>query len=184
MLILLACLLCGLSATGCVTERQCEEIRRNAEYWKPSVDDTYNDADLIGRGLYLGNVCAAHNETWLRTHRVDLVISVAREWREPCVTAVETVAYDLDDSNSENEAKTRVIFDAAVAPITQRLSRNQTVLVHCNMGISRSASVVLAYLQQRHPHRSYQSLLRVIRLNRRVATPNNLFGRILTAVEL
>lgn len=77
----IVCLSYHLIETLCVDEVKCEEIRLNANYWKDDEYDVYNDADLIDDGLYLGNVCAAHNETWLKDNNIKLIISVAKEWK-------------------------------------------------------------------------------------------------------
>lgn len=171
----------------CVTEEKCEDIRKNANYWKPDEFDVYNDADLIIDGLYLGNVCAAHNETWLKENDIGLIINVAREWKNSgdC-TSVKQVSFDLDDSNSEDEDKARQMLGEAALLIRNYLNvkKKGNVLVHCNMGISRSSSVVLRYMQMKYPKRSYQRLLAIVQARRRVIKPNNLFGRILTELDL
>ncbi len=172
----------GLAMAQCVTERQCDEIRLNAEYWKPERGDAYNDADLIVPGLYLGNVCAAHSERWLSENNITLVISVAREWSVAC-RAVPTRYFDLDDTVTEDAAHVREILRETTGLITQHV-KNGSVLVHCNMGISRSSTAVLAYLQAKYPRKSYQRLLRMVRARRPVVRLNALFGQLLTEPEL
>ena len=172
----------------CVTLEQCEEIRLNANYWKPDEYDAYNDADDIEDGLYLGNVCAAHNPGWLRKHNITIIVNLAREWKEACLIPgydIRHFNYVLDDSASEDENRTRHLFKEAAKTIALFMKEKVTpVLVHCNMGISRSASAVLTYLQQKYPRRSHRQLLRMIQARRPVTRPNDLFGRILTENEL
>jgi predicted protein tyrosine phosphatase len=187
MRLLVLCLILILAYVHgkCVTSNQCDDIRLYAEYWKPIQNDPYNDADLIIDRLYLGNVCAAHNTTWLKEHNIGLIISVASEWQEAC-SDVKLLSYNLDDRNSENETKVREIFEEVVFIIVEYLSNpdNSNILVHCNMGISRSSSVVLAFLQRKYPGRSYKQLLRLVKARRPVIRPNNLFGSILLESEL
>jgi len=185
ILLLSLSLLCTQLGAVCVTQAQCEEIRLNADYWKADSRDEYNDADLIIDGLYLGNVCAAHNETWLRGHAIRLVISVAREWFMLCRdTTVDVMGFLLDDSNSENVTHTKAVFSEIADIIAAYSARGESVLVHCNMGISRSAAAVLAYMQRKYPRASYQRLLRIVKARRPVVRPNNLFSQILTEPEL
>jgi hypothetical protein len=185
-----------------VSEEECTEIRANAEYWKPRVDDKYNDADLIVNGLYLGNVCAAHNDSWLDQHKITMVISVAKEWSDLPYKGERKIDFhyfDVDDSVGEDAKRVAHIFDEIALLIHTELrpsvehwtvNRNTitpVILVHCNMGISRSTSVVLTYLQKYHltaKKKSYSRLLRLVKTRRPVAKPNNLFGRILTTDEL
>jgi len=176
-------LLISLGSASIVTEEQCVEIRATAEYWKPYENAHYHDADAIIPGLYVGNVCAAHNKSWLLLHRIVMVISVAREW--------DTLPYDiaafrhlvLDDVVEQDEERAMAVIEQAVALI--RGTEVGGVLVHCNMGISRSATVVLAYLARyRWPNMSFVKILRRMRLARPVVRPNQLFARLLTKHEL
>ena len=48
-----------------VTDEQCFNIRSRSIEWKYYQKDQYNDADHIIDNIYLGNICAAHNLTWL-----------------------------------------------------------------------------------------------------------------------
>jgi serine/threonine/tyrosine-interacting-like protein 1 len=190
MFIQLAILFTTLVYTKCVTDEQCKDIRLNANYWKPDEYDAYNDADLIIDGLYLGNVCAAHNESWLKENNIQLIITIAKEWKDSdqCTNGegIKSAHFDLDDSVNEDEHKTRTVLDNAALLIKKHLSRkeNGNALVHCNMGISRSSSVVLRYLQMKYPKKSYQRLLTMVQARRRVVKPNNLFGRLLTELDL
>lgn len=186
-MLILICILTSIKSK-CVTSSQCDDIRLNAVYWKPDEYSAYHDADLIIDRLYLGNVCAAHNTTWLKEYKIGLIISVASEWQEACDNGIDVklLSYDLDDKNSENVTKVREIFNEVALLISGYLNNpdNPNILVHCNMGISRSASVVLAFLQQKYPRRSYRQLLRLVKARRPVVRPNNLFGTILLESEL
>lgn len=167
----------------CVTDEQCIDIRLNAAYWKDDDYDYYNDADSITNGLYLGNVCAAHNLTWLEKHHITLIVSIAREWPSytcPDVQKVKQISYTLDDSQYEVEENAKDILEKGSLLIKNHIDNNiGNILVHCNMGISRSTSLVIRYLQLRYPKQSYRKLLAIVKNKRRVVKPNNLLGRIL-----
>ena len=61
-------------------------------------------------------------------------------------------------------------------------SDNNRVLVHCQAGISRSASVVIAYLMSRHRYSLYSAYEHVMRC-RRIIHPNDGFMEQLAQVE-
>ena len=75
-------------------------------------------------------------------------------------------------------------LDEALAFIHQALhqdNNNNKVLVHCNAGVSRSATVIIAYLMQQAM--TYDQALAVVRQNRPTAQPNRGFAQQLQARE-
>lgn len=76
-------------------------------------------------------------------------------------------------------------LDEALAFIHQALhpdgnSNKNKVLVHCNAGVSRSATVIIAYLMQQDAM-TYDQALAVVRQNRPTAQPNRGFAQQLQA---
>ena len=170
----------------CVTQEQCDYIRVYANYSKPNDDDVYNDADLITKGLYLGNVCAAHDEQWLIDNDISVVISVAKEWKPGACrfeSLIKQLYYDIDDRNDEDEERVTRQFDEVARVIDYHIKQEENVLIHCNMGISRSTTAVVRYLQLKYPKKSYNTLLQLVKQRRPVATPNKLFSRILISLD-
>jgi len=189
MFIILICLFfIFVQSSKRVSEEDCQSIRKRAEYWKPSATDPYNDADLIISGLYLGNVCAAHNASWLDENGITMVISVANEWATLPYSGERNIQFrhfDLDDDISEDAYKATKAFIHIASIIHTELFRSNVthptnILVHCNMGISRSATAVMAFLQRYvHPSLSFKQLLSVVKARRPVSKPNSLFTLIL-----
>lgn len=101
-------------------------------------------------------------------------------------SSITSLSFNLEDSNNEDESKARSILDETALIIKEHLkdNKNGNVLVHCNMGISRSTAVVIRYLQMKRPKISYRSLFNRVKARRRVVKPNNLFGRILSELDL
>ena len=62
-------------------------------------------------------------------------------------------------------------FDDTNKYIDQALSKNKNVLVHCEMGISRSATIVVAYLRWKFDMTSHEALT-VLRSKRPMVEPN------------
>lgn len=176
-----------------VSEEDCEKIRKRAENWKPQAADPYNDADLIVSGLYLGNVCAAHNDSWLDENGITMVISVANEWPDLPYKGerkIEFHHFDLDDDTREDAHKaTKAFIDISniIHRERERSSDAQptAILVHCNMGISRSATAVIAYGQRYLlPKQTLKQLQTLVKARRPVSKPNSLFTLILGHYDL
>ena len=107
-----------------------------------------NDMDEIIPGLFLGNMNAALNVEQLRQHGISHVLNVRSK-----VNWVAMVDYEenniefahvlMQDSPSFDMKKN---INAAIAFIQTALDVGGKVLVHCNAGISRSPTVVAAYI--------------------------------------
>lgn len=171
-------------------EADCHELRFKAREWLPRGghnESVYNDADHIIDGVYLGNICAARNRSWLHVTGVQLVINVAEEW-DDWIRAKQQLgggsiryrSFPFDDVVSLDQEVAFALIDRVARLLLDEsdLHCRYPILVHCNMGISRSASVVIRYLQLRYAM-SYREALRLIRSKRSVATPNSLLRKIL-----
>lgn len=77
----------------------------------------------------------------------------------------------LDDAETEDLAP---VLDTVLPDMEAALARGEKVLVHCAAGISRSASVVLAYLMRRD-HCSLDQALATLRAIRPCVSPNPAF---------
>ena len=174
---------------GRVTQEECDIIRRRAAKWKPSPSDPYHDADLIYYGIYVGNVCAAHDDTWLDESGITLVVSVANEWPQLPYQGrrrVEFEYFPMDDVTTGEASKLKKLWKEVSYRIHNHLAEDpeNRVLVHCNMGISRSASVVLWYLQHLELITTpYGTIEAIAKIKRPVITPNRLFGEILLSED-
>lgn len=92
--------------------------------------------------LYLGAYCNARNKAQLSRHQISCIINVASE-----VTIVpKQIQYHHLHWTHNQTNLARSEFGHAIALIEAAHSQNQIVLVHCQQGIERSASLVLAFL--------------------------------------
>ncbi|OCH89405.1 DSPc-domain-containing protein [Obba rivulosa] len=96
--------------------------------------------------LYLGSLSATLEPGFLAAHNISAVVRVMDS---PFIAAqdphapVEMHRIDIGDSAAVD---IRPHLEGAVQWIDERRKHGQNVLVHCQHGISRSASIVLAYL--------------------------------------
>ena len=96
----------------------------------------------ILEGLYLGNMNDANNERVLRRLKITHVLSICptRPSVFPGVTYMHVSVKDAPEQNISSW------FERCIRFIRTALSGPGAVLVHCHAGISRSATVIIAYL--------------------------------------
>ena len=150
------------------------------------------DATPLDHGLWLGNVCAATDHAFLASYNVSRVINMAIEWRDHCDRALCAARNDcdvvrecfaLDDHSMLDPVATRALIEAAAARVTALREQGHSVLVHCNMGVSRSTAVVLRHLMDREPTLMYSEALARVQRMRAIAQPNALFESLLDTVD-
>lgn len=142
-----------------------------------------NDADEIEPGLWQGNICSAVDALFLAQKNVTVVISMAREWVKLCVVErqrpeTQSHCFAMDDSVALSRRETRRWIDQAAKVLSVARQENHTVLVVCNMGVSRSSAVTLRYLMERDGL-SYDDALERLQAARSAAQPNALFESVL-----
>ena len=143
-----------------------------------------DDASLIEPGLWLANVCGSVNADFLALHNVTRIVNMAAEWCALRSTSrVLRQCLVLDDSLGLDPAATARLLAHGAELVAEGRARNETVMVHCNMGVSRSAAVVVRYLLNRDPRLSYDEALAQVRAARPIARPNALFESLLNTVD-
>jgi len=95
--------------------------------------------------LYLGNVDDAKNKNILKYLQIKNIINVAKEYKHIHLKDFTCMEIPLRDNSSENIS---VYFDITSNFIEKCRQNNEKVLVHCIMGISRSTTIILAYLMK------------------------------------
>lgn len=155
----------------------CDALIVRAKLWPGGTE--YRFADEVAPGLWVGSVCAANNEEWLAIHRVTLVVNMADEWN--CVhhlTGIACVHFPLFDVAWRDASIAEIRLNAAADRIETALRAGHNVLVHCNMGVSRSVATAILYLQT-YENASYDSAMNLVRSVRPIAKPNALFVELL-----
>jgi hypothetical protein len=179
-----SCVLCSRADASVAVQRggltMCGECYRSAFAADMAVARTYTfaPADHILDNIFLGPEGATLDEAWLRDHNIDRVLTVAAHSDHLAKHA--SISYkqiDVDDDPSE---ALRPFFAEASDFIAMRTDTN--VLVHCVSGISRSATVVTAYVMRTRNLR-YEEALALVRSKRSVANPNSGFQAQLRAYE-
>lgn len=159
----------------------CARVERTARRFANAEGFAYSHASEVLPGLWIGSACAAADPLWLADRQIGFVLNAAREHERSLLPAAwrERVDYhkvQLEDRWVYTTRQFLDDLDAAVARLSawRRAHPDGSVLVHCNLGISRSTSVVLRYLQRVHGM-SVGEALALVQRARPFARPNQKF---------
>jgi len=131
---------------------------------------------ILKEGLFLSSYTVAEDIKVIKTLNIKNIINVTR--REPKFTdrdkfngSMELPTYLNIEADDVWDEDLYQHFEKTCEFIHAALSRKENVLVHCMAGVSRSASVVIAYLIK-HTGRRFSEALEYTRSNRRIVCPN------------
>lgn len=104
-------------------------------------------SEIIKGRLFLGSVDDATNELWIKNNSIKLIISVMNEPKEylsqihhiSIINNIEHYVIPISDMPTEN------IF-ANIHALCNKINSYETTLIHCMFGISRSATITIAYI--------------------------------------
>lgn len=143
-------------------------------------------AHLVAPRLYLGDEDAARDHAFLDGHGITHVVSCVGTYPSgPHATRAGRIihvhAFDIDD---EPDASVLDYFEGCIAFMQAALEGDAaaTILVHCQAGISRSASVAAAFIMKTAGLAAHEALA-LIRRSRTFAGPNKGFLAQLCAYE-
>ena len=131
-------------------------------------------------GLYLGNLEAAMNTEELKKRRITSVLTVAAGSmltykkedvaNHMIIEAMDTISYNLSEH-----------FEAAIEFIEKNLEKGN-VYVHCFAGVSRSSTIVIAYLMKLRK-KSASEIFKYVKSKRDIISPNRGFFKQLQSFE-
>lgn len=146
-------------------------------YYTDRHEDIY--ADILPL-VALGSINATH-EDCLYENDIESVLSLATTYHEVKYNLKSRLFLQLDDSPFDKEAL-RTLIPQCIDFIDRETSRDRRVLVHCSAGISRSASVVIAYVMH-HKKISYEDALKHVKDRKPNIAPNRGFVEVLKEID-
>jgi predicted protein tyrosine phosphatase len=140
--------------------------------------NTYQNINRICNGIFIGNKRAASDVKHLKKLGITHIVNCAGELKHI------TLKYDENKFNwiwlqmydCEYSGNVTKHIEPAVKFIDDAVSNGHKVFVHCAAGISRSCSIVVAYLMYKHG-KTYDDAYRDVKNMRPCCKPNNGFQR-------
>lgn len=125
-------------------------------------------SEIINDRLFLGNISHSLSKTVLKILGVRRIINISQEI--PCSFPDEFEYYHIKISDNPKENLYKY-FDEAYQFIE---SSPGPVFVHCRMGISRSSSIVIAYIGKKF-NMSFEKVYEIVKHRRHCISPNHGF---------
>ena len=179
------CLKCFAPLQSATKSNLCPECYKKSECAARLVDpnepllDFYSHADEIEENLWLGSLYSAKAKLPLLEQGIRRILIVA-----DCEDQFfpETFAYMQVKIGDDYQADLLSHLDSMLAFIEYGMQNGEGVLVHCAAGISRSASVVTAYIMKKHRW-GLNASLEFVRTKREYVCPNWSFMKQLRKFE-
>tara|TARA_B100000925_G_scaffold156345_1_gene117399 strand:- start:1684 stop:2283 length:600 start_codon:yes stop_codon:yes gene_type:complete len=146
-----------------------------------SLYDLTYDSTLIVDQLYLGNSCNARNYYELENNKVGLIINSS-----PCISNYFQNEFEYYNVKVEDISGADILchLDNTVTKMHEFIESNpqKSVFVHCFMGSSRSATIIIAYLMKYHDY-NLRDALNFVKEKREVVNLNQDFFKQLSEFD-
>ena len=145
-------------------------------------EDSNIPMDLIEPGLYLGSLDAAQDIRLLERFDITCVLSITDNTRSigPYRKNINHRKINLPDSCAVEIIH---LIPNCLQFIHESLKAGKNILVHCFAGISRSATMVIAYIMVKYSL-NFDSAKNLVREKRSCVWPNQGFERQLKSLDI
>ena len=134
-------------------------------------------SEIIQNKLYLGDGFDANNKEFIKNKKISCIICVAEKLKINNTNSnIKIFNYEFSDDDKCNIS---LYFDE----IGTIIENERTVLVNCVAGISRSATIVIAYIMKYYKINLKNTFIGV-RNERKIICPNKKFMEYLLQYEL
>ena len=140
------------------------------------------EIDKIIDRLNLSSDCVATDLNILKESNISHIVNVTTNVPNKFEPEIVYKNVNICDFSSEN---IYAHFKDTYEFIEQALNSDEkhSVLVHCNMGISRSSSIIIAYLLQKRIFNNYNEAFKYVKSKRPKINPNDGFYQQLIQLE-
>jgi dual specificity phosphatase 12 len=133
--------------------------------------------------VWIGGISTATNEAFMRDHSIGLIINCTRHINAPFRHDIPTYRIPIDDSPEWQDLFRHHIRTAAGEIHKALKATRKSVLVHCHAGVSRSSTVVAAYLILYHGMTSDQAIAAIQKRKPETFQPYPVFINLLKELE-
>ena len=134
-------------------------------------------SEIIKNKLYLGDMFDANDATTIKYRNISCIICVAERLKIINTNpSVKVYNYELSDDYNCNIS---LYFDE----IGEKIKKENIVLVNCVAGVSRSATIVIAYIMKYY-NLDLKTVFHLVRKRRKRICPNKKFMECLLDYEL
>mmetsp|Transcript_6927 Transcript_6927/g.7597 ORF Transcript_6927/g.7597 Transcript_6927/m.7597 type:complete len:170 (-) Transcript_6927:123-632(-) len=135
----------------------------------------------IREGLFLGDSIHGSSPDILTSLNITSIINISQESYEDRLSDIKVTVRHINIQDHPKE-KIEDYFSETTAIIKKSLDEGSNILVHCGQGVSRSTTIVLAYLLTQEKM-TFRDAAIDVRSKRPMVNPNNAFMRKLVALE-
>ena len=141
------------------------ELPLTKKVWN-HVENLYLEPTEILPGIYLGNAYNASNYKTIERFNIKTIINVSKELpnffeKNTTINYLQIPVKDDSENHITEFIRPTLDFLDLHGPYTE----NSSLLIHCYMGSSRSASIILLYLIYKYQY-SYNAALELLRARR------------------
>lgn len=145
--------------------------------WYEQYKYFYSESNEIINNLYLGSSFNAYSINELTNKNINVIINVTEEIDNFHENNLDLTYYKIliKDNNQDD---IRPVLEETYNIIDHHLEKGDSILVHCYMGASRSAAVVINYLMRKNSI-SYEQAYKIVSGKRSLVNLSEKFDEIL-----
>ena len=132
---------------------------------------SFDEVSCIIPGLYLSGMAAARNSIKLAELKISRIVCCCMLTEFSNGDELPSLEYLRADVEDMSREPIELYFDDACDFISESLENHECVLVHCRSGVSRSSTIVLAFLIKSMGMRLLDAFF-LLRSKRSIVTPN------------
>jgi len=147
------------------------KLRTYLHYYYYNDINNENNINHIVDNLYVGDIYSASNKEILDQNKINCVVSCVCGLDELFPENIKYLNLDLIDNEEESISR---CFNTTNQFIEKNSNNNNNILIHCIAGVSRSVTILIAYLIYKHDYTPTEAL-KIVREKRINANPNAYF---------
>jgi protein-tyrosine phosphatase len=121
--------------------------------------------------IYIGSAHNAANFNLLEEHNIKLIINMTNEITNYYPEIYIYKQFGLNDNNKDDIKKYLDTTYETIEEFNKNNTENKNILIHCFMGKSRSASIIIYYIMKKY-NKTFEEALIEIKSKRGIVNPN------------